>query len=376
MRKGVLILLILFNVQSAFAQDKLVIDDETGLILPLSGLLNNQLKESNLEIVSVVDFNKICDYTFVKFAFDGDEIVVEMTLCKKVQVGTKKMSRTFLSMSDDERVIIVKYTILDIYENKEPLLKQNMHEKKGGNANEELSENKELEEDTVLIKYRNEHNTRYFYTPTAFNLKRGELYYNTLYYLIHDAQYGFTDNFSLGMGTTIIGFPFYVTPKATIFSKGLNTLALGDIFMIGTWGSDFTGNILYGVYTYGNQFNNISIGFGSFFLKWNDRDPNSHMPMGNVSLMLKLSNYFYFTTENYLTGFSKLENEFEEKDSFVFAGITGFRFINKQKDIESYQVGLAYFKLGSLNSALNDNDYGGGIMIPVVGFTRKFGQKY
>jgi hypothetical protein len=66
------------------------------------------------------------------------------------------------------------------------------------------------------------------------------------------------------MGTTIVGYPFYVTPKVTVFKSSKTALALGDIFMIGTWGNFYLGNIAYGVLTIGDQFKNVSLGAGYF----------------------------------------------------------------------------------------------------------------
>jgi hypothetical protein len=62
------------------------------------------------------------------------------------------------------------------------------------------------------------------------------------------------------------------------------------------------------------------------------------------------------------------------------AGITGIRFINKNKDIVSYQVGLAYLFISYGNVPMAfENDYpelNGGGAVPMISYTKKFGMKY
>ena len=54
--------------------------------------------------------------------------------------------------------------------------------------------------------FPNPNETRYLYAPSAFNLKKGEGYYQNTYLFINTFNYGITDNFSMG-----IGFEFFST---------------------------------------------------------------------------------------------------------------------------------------------------------------------
>lgn len=59
----------------------------------------------------------------------------------------------------------------------------------------------------------NPHPTRYFYSPTAEPLKKGEGYIQSLYFVSAQMQYGFTDHLSAGVATTVVGAPILVSLK-------------------------------------------------------------------------------------------------------------------------------------------------------------------
>ncbi|MCB0738564.1 MAG: hypothetical protein KDC92_13690 [Bacteroidetes bacterium] len=112
----------------------------------------------------------------------------------------------------------------------------------------------------------NPHPSRYFYTPSAIPIKRGDGYIQTIYGGVWQFQYGLTDRFSLGIGTPIIGAPIWITPKWS-FKLGENVWgALGaqagsfGWLMEGKWDAVF--GIGYGVITFGNEQQNLSIGAG------------------------------------------------------------------------------------------------------------------
>jgi hypothetical protein len=247
-----------------------------------------------------------------------------------------------------------------------------------------------------------QHRSRYFFAPSSYNLEEGELYYNSLYFFLHDIQYGINDNFSLGMGTTLAGFPFYITPKVTIPLNDVSTFAIGDMLLLGTWNSDFFGNLLYATITRGSYSNNVTVGTGYLYTRAGDITNTTHAPVFNFSALGKMSDHIYFITENYASQvktkqtasysyydevtFEYIYNtvDFEQKVFFIY-GMSGFRFINRKRDVISWQIGLTYlYQSGDdipvqytgnnwYTSAESGSRF---ITFPVIGFTRKFGLKY
>jgi len=200
-----------------------------------------------------------------------------------------------------------------------------------------------------------------------------------------------------------MGFPFYVTPKITIPVDDNSAFAIGDMLIIGTWGTKFSGNLLYGTYTRGGDYNNFTIGGGYLHLGDGDITNSTNSPVFNFSALLQVSSHIYFITENYssLVKTKQTANyyyynpdppynyiddyqEFEQNMVF-FYGLAGFRFINKNKDVRSWQFGLSYIfrSYGEIpvlykssfwqTSANNESNF---IAFPVIGYARKFATKY
>lgn len=109
--------------------------------------------------------------------------------------------------------------------------------------------------------FPNLHDTRYFFSPSAFGLEKGEGYYSHSYWLLWQAQYGFSDNFSLGAGTTPLGTPYMLNAKFAFNLLPKSNMAFGWLY-IGARNSDLKVNMPYAVYTYGSKESNITIGAG------------------------------------------------------------------------------------------------------------------
>jgi hypothetical protein len=111
---------------------------------------------------------------------------------------------------------------------------------------------------------------RYMFGPSALPIKKRETYLHTAYIVLGSVQYGFSDRFSMGIGTaitTFVGFPvFTLTPKYTVLQKDKWSIAGGGIF--GFFSDDFlfaewsSAGIGYGVVTYGDAEHNITLGLG------------------------------------------------------------------------------------------------------------------
>lgn len=144
--------------------------------------------------------------------------------------------------------------------------------------------------------------TRYFFAPNAFNLKKGEAYYQNAWILFNQVSVGFSDYFTLGVGTIplflfdpqVLG-PLWITPKISYpLIKDRVNIAAGGLY--GTvLGENITFGITYGSISIGNIDNNatFSMGYGRSDGQWANR------PTIAFSGMLKADNHFYLITENY-----------------------------------------------------------------------------
>lgn len=115
---------------------------------------------------------------------------------------------------------------------------------------------------------------RLFFAPTARNLRKGEGSLQDINVYVIGANYGITDNLSLGLMTSVIpGVPLRyqfvaLTPKisARISEKwhagaGLLYLRIPDFGNDGAFGV----GLAYGVATYGSADNNLTVGLGYGF---------------------------------------------------------------------------------------------------------------
>ncbi len=111
--------------------------------------------------------------------------------------------------------------------------------------------------------------SRYFYSPSAINMKKGDGYYQNIYVLINSVNYAITDHITIGAGleafSLLSGQPiFFIQTKggievlknlhAGIGYQHVNFAALGENI------SSF--NLGFGTLTYGNLDYNISVNYG------------------------------------------------------------------------------------------------------------------
>ncbi len=92
--------------------------------------------------------------------------------------------------------------------------------------------------------YDSPSNTRYFWSPNGYGLRKGEGYYQNNWILLNQATYGFSDHFSIGAGIvpTFLfgdsGLPFWITPKISVpIQKDQLNLGAGLLY-INAIGSD------------------------------------------------------------------------------------------------------------------------------------------
>lgn len=146
----------------------------------------------------------------------------------------------------------------------------------------------------------NPHHTRYLFSPSAYNLKAGEGYYQNIYATAQSVNYGFTDNFTLGAGTELIslfsGFPILVvTPKLGGYDIGKNWKAGGGAIML--LSEEGGAGIGYGIATHGTEDKNITFGLGWAFSTSGDIESK---PVATISGMYRFSKNIAFVSENWL----------------------------------------------------------------------------
>ncbi len=295
-KRSLLLCTLLFFVQAVSAQDKLVINDRSGILTPeLEGVISQKLQEEGLTYTSVVDFTKPCDYFFSVLQKSGEDLLIKISDCNEAILGEKNLGGRMMTAPLSEKGIMISYAIMDIIS--EPG-KYMLNAAPGVPvATAPLASAPAPRRDSA---YADEHNTRYFFAPSAYNLKKGESYYNTIYFLIHDIQYGVNDYFSIGMGTTIIGLPLYFTPKLSFPVGKKSAVGVGDLLMLGTWGTNFLGNLAYGTFSNGGRNGNFTVGAGYLYTNENDLTGQTSSLVSNLSAMTRLTPFIFLLTENYV----------------------------------------------------------------------------
>lgn len=144
--------------------------------------------------------------------------------------------------------------------------------------------------------------TRYFWAPNGYGLPKGQGYYQNVWVLFNQVSYGFTNNFSMGVGIMPLflfqseASPVWFTPKISIPVSSDN-VNIGAGSLIGTIaGAEFGFfGIAYGVLTFGSRDKNFNVGVGYGFADggWADT------PVITASAMIRMSRRGYFITENH-----------------------------------------------------------------------------
>jgi hypothetical protein len=370
------------------AQKVLVIIDKAGFMNPeIEKLTGERLAGESVTLATMIDTRDRCSYIYANLFMSGTDLQLKLNDCNDLSPGTKNLGSKILSANDSEKALLLYFALSD-------LMKKTFTAVSEKAVGDQSVAQPQAEISAPATVNPGHHRSRYFFAPSSYNLKKGEIYYNTVYFLVHDVQFGLSDQFSMGMGTTIIGFPFYLTPKVTIPVNAKSSFAIGDMLMVGTYGANFTGNLLYSTFTTGGDYNNITFGASYLHVGGGDiSDPSNAMVL-NVSALARISDHIYFITENYASDFkvrrtaeaydynsgTYQSSDYRQNVFFIY-GLAGFRFINRSKDIKSWQFGMSYAftSRGQIPSMYRYSnwyvEYREGskiIVIPVIGFTKKF----
>ncbi len=240
--------------------------------------------------------------------------------------------------------------------------------------------------------FTNPNSTRYVITPSAFNLKKGEGYYQNLYLFVQSFQVGVTDNFSIGGGTEIATILFaqkaplffYITPKYTVKVDTNLRLGAGVLYM-NVNGGDLTNinnhlGMVYGLGTIGNRDNNFTAGLGWSFIKSNNlnsnngqRDSDFHLasrPTITLSGMARLTKRFSLITENWIVPFRDEKQVYDpQTNTYSYSQVNNYQYIvsyGMRFMSEKIAVDFGFFN----NSFIAENIP---IGIPFIDFTINFG---
>ncbi|WKN43402.1 hypothetical protein [Tunicatimonas pelagia] len=202
---------------------------------------------------------------------------------------------------------------------------------------------------------RGPYSTRYFITPSGYNLARGEGYYQNTWVLFNQARVGLTDHVSVGLGLIPLFLfagaptPIWITPKVSIpISPDRVNLGIGALAGIIAGEASTAFGTVYGVSTFGSRNKNLTVGLGYGFAdeSWSD------IPLITISGTAPLGKRSYFLSENYIVS--------GEGETVVIASL-GARSLTRSV---SFDYGL-FFPLATLDSF---------IFIPWLSITAPFGQ--
>lgn len=206
---------------------------------------------------------------------------------------------------------------------------------------------------STLIKgkpvFANPHPSRYFYTPSAIPMDKGEVYIQTLYAVAYQVQFGITENFSMGATTTIVGTPLALTAKYSVKIDDKNTIAFGGMAGLVGWGTQTNLGIGFGAYTHGTKESNLTLAGG---YAWISQKNNG----GGGSPVMSLSG-----NQRLSKNLSLMGELWYLPEVGVFFGGPCFRLYNNKKS--SFDLGIW---------SVNAPNSGGIPFIPVVGYTYKF----
>ncbi len=141
--------------------------------------------------------------------------------------------------------------------------------------------------------------SRYFYSPSAINMKKGDGYYQNTMLILNSFNYAFTDYFTLGGGFEIISLLtkhpiFFVTPKVSF--KATTNLYLGaGLLYVHVPFSEGNSNlaVAFANTTYGNPDHNITMNIGTNLA-------SGGAPVVTLSGFTRIGTRFGLMTENWI----------------------------------------------------------------------------
>lgn len=155
-------------------------------------------------------------------------------------------------------------------------------------------------------QFNNPQPTRYFFGPSAIPMKKGDKYYQNVYFLVNSFQLGLSDHFSVGAGV-VIPYAFFVTPKIG-YQVSENIHVGGGVVYATSLIRDLNFGVGagYGSLTVGSKEHNITLNVGLGAVKENSgMGSNDYTwkfaskPMVTLSGMTRISKRMMLMTENW-----------------------------------------------------------------------------
>lgn len=223
--------------------------------------------------------------------------------------------------------------------------------------------------------FPNLHDTRYFFSPSAFGLEEGEGYFGHSYWTLWQVQYGISDNFSIGAATTPMGFPSSLNAKMSFrineeYNYAFGWFWVGDLF---NWTNGEMGSLLnmpYVVITKGSKENNITLGAAyNFATPFDDGDAtlSANRAVFNLGGTYRLARRFAFVFEAWL-----LNSDNNGNNEIHLMGGPGIRYFRKINRVTAKNgAGAKTFDFQLMHFPGMGEDGGPGF-IPMIGASHRF----
>ena len=209
--------------------------------------------------------------------------------------------------------------------------------------------------------------TRLFFAPTARNLRRGEGYLQNSEVFLLSANYGLTDNFSMGAIASFIPRAgsdnfFGLTPKVSFASSENVHLGGGALVLFVGGGA---GGVAYGNVTYGSADHNFTAGLGYGFTGGGGFSSTPVLLLGGST---RVGRRISLLDETYI-----LRARAGSGSATLVAGVAGVRVAGSRI---SGALGLAYFAFSYRNNGAYGSTNGNtvGDAFPYAELAVRFGK--
>ncbi len=298
-------------------------------------------------------------------------------------IGEKKIQRTkiqTLELENGNQVMVITLNDGSIISGK--ILNQNerytiVETKDLGVINLPASKIKKISEfeDATVSKqgsiwFKNPNSTRYLFAPSAYQLKKGEGYYQNILGLGNAVQYGITDYATIGGG--LVG-PFGVYLDTKLGFKVVNNLHVAGGVMVGNSffpinDHNFGLGLGFGLVTVGNYDHNITFGAGYGFTGVDGKANWMAQPVYTLNGMVRVGKKFALVTENWMVSVKGNPMGREEHFSGVSSHYEGFysyagRFMTQRTTFD--------FGFANTPALIERGNY---IGFPFIGFAVRFGK--
>jgi len=146
--------------------------------------------------------------------------------------------------------------------------------------------------------------SRLMFGPTGRPLKKGDGYISDYYIFFPGVSYGFTNNFTMMAGFSVVpGVGFvdqlkFISPKLGIQRSDRMAVSVGALYI--SFGGEYAAGIAYGVATFGSIDKSFTTGLGFGFARTEEESMHwSDTPILMVGGNIRLSNSVAFLTENW-----------------------------------------------------------------------------